>query len=123
MSDVQQAGDLEVLAREFVRVDASLIAVVRKALAAGRGEGAEVWQERVLPSLEQTHREIEEAVADVVAGRAEALGHQAGVRVGLAKHLDQFTLLWTTPKWQAHIESAVDEVVDAASRILKREPS
>jgi len=74
------------------------------------------WETRVLPNLERSHGELQEATRAHAAGDIKPITVAASGYAGLSKNLD-FDMRWMTAPDREAVQEAMRQVVSVADRI------
>lgn len=74
------------------------------------------WETRVLPNLERSHGDLQEARRAHAAGDIKPITVAAAGYAGLSKDLD-FDMRWMTAPDEAAVTEAISQVVSVADRI------
>ena len=74
------------------------------------------WETRVLPNLERSHGDLQEATRAHAAGDIKPITVAASGYAGMAKNLD-FDMRWMTAPDREAVQEAIRQVVSVADRI------
>lgn len=114
----------EYYAERFYKAFLAFVTTVRAAVAAGVLNPAYssspaflLWQTEALPRFENELGEIENAYARFQIGETSALAQLAREQLGLAKHLDGYSLDFSGPENAAELDRLVTSVVMAAYQL------